>query len=133
MDPEYPCKVIESGSGGIGDVCGIHYGRPLSDGTYSDSRVLSIAEILRLIGLEDDFLEPLCKKGTSEDDFDGLTWKDGMLIGPDERFIRTVLGEHVCPKFMLNIVSTLPLPVPANDNEPKVKETQTSDDSQTEK
>lgn len=114
LDPAYPCKVIESGSGGIGDVYGVHYGRPLSDGTFSDSRVLSIAEILRLIGLEDDFLEPLIAKGTLEEDFDGLTFENGMLIGSDERFIRTVLGEHVCPKFLLNLVSTMPLP--ANDN-----------------
>ena len=49
------------------------------------------------------------------EDFDGLTWENGMLISPDEHFVRKVLGEHVCPKFMLNIMSTLP--VPANDNE----------------
>lgn len=123
MDPAYPCKVIESGSGGIGDVYGVHFGRPLSDGTYSDSRVLSIAEILKLIGLEDDFLEPLIAKGTSDEDFDGLTFKNSMLISPDERFIREVLGEHVCPKFLLNLVSTIPLPAPANDNEPQAVET----------
>ena len=46
-----------------------------------------------------------------------------MLIGPDERFIREVLGEHVCPKFLLNLVSTIPLPAPANDNEPQAVET----------
>ena len=123
LDPAYPCKVIESGSGGIGDVYGVHFGRPLSDGSYSDSRVLSIAEILKLIGLEDDFLEPLIAKGTSDEDFDGLTFENSMLIGPDERFIREVLGEHVCPKFLLNLVSTIPLPAPANDNEPQAVET----------
>lgn len=131
IDPAYPCSTITSDSGQIGGIKTVHFGRPLSNGCVSDSRVLSIAEILRLIGLEGDFLEPLCEKGTSEDDFDGLTWENGMLIGRDESFIRTVLGEHVCPKFMLNIVSTLP--IPANDNEPQVKETKTADDSQTEK
>lgn len=132
LDPAYPCKVIESGSGGIGDVYGVHFGRPLSDGTYSDSRVLSIAEILKLIGLEDDFLEPLIAKGTSDEDFDGLTFKNSMLIGPDERFIREVLGEHVCPKFLLNLVSTMPLPAPANDNTAP-EETTKADASQAEK
>jgi len=135
LDPAYPCKVIESGSGGIGDVYGVHFGRPLSDGTYSDSRVLSIAEILKLIGTEDDFLEPLIEKGTSAEDFDGLTFENGMLIGPDERFIREVLGEHVCPKFMLNLVSTLPLPTSANDNKAPeaTSETETADTVESDK
>lgn len=127
LDPAYPCKVIESGSGGIGDVYGVHFGRPLSDGTYSDSRVLSIAEILKLIGTEDDFLEPLIAKGTSDEDFDGLTFENGMLIGPDEKFIREVLGEHVCPKFLLNLVSTMPLPTPANENTAPEEKAETSE------
>ena len=118
----YDAKFMDlfSGSGGIGDVYGVHFGRPLVDGTYSDSRVLSIAEILKLIGLEDDFLDPLIAKGTSAEDFDGLTFENNMLIGPDEKFIREVLGEHVCPKFLLNLMSTLP--IPANDNEPCAEE-----------
>ena len=106
----------------ISDVYGVHFGRPLSDGTYSDSRVLSIAEILKLIGTEDDFLEPLIAKGSSEEDFDGLTFENNMLIGPDEKFVREVLGEHVCPKFFLNLMTTLPLPAPANDNESQTEE-----------
>lgn len=114
IEPAYPCNVIESGSGCIGDVHSVHFGRPLSDGTYSDSRVLSIAEVLALIGCEEDFLEPLNKPRANEEDFDGLTWENGMLISPDEHFVREVLGEHVCPKFMLNLMSTMP--VPANDN-----------------
>ena len=115
INPAYPSPTITSDSGQIGGLATVHFGRPLSDGTYSDSRVLSIAEILALIGCEADFLEPLNAPGVDEEDFDGLTWKNGMLISPDEHFVREVLGEHVCPKFMLNIMSTLP--VPANDNE----------------
>ena len=83
-------------------------------GTYSDCRVLSIAEILALIGCEADFLEPLNAPEADKEDFDGLTWENGKLISTDEHFIREVLGEHVCPKFMLNVMSTLP--VPTNDN-----------------
>lgn len=52
--------------------------------------------------------------GADKEDFDSLTWENDRLIAPDEHFIREVLGEHVCPKFMLNIMSTLP--VPTNDN-----------------
>lgn len=114
IDPAYPCNVIESGSGCIGDVHSVHFGRPLSDGTYSDSRVLSIAEVLALIGCKENFLDPLNKPRANEEDFDALTWENGMLISPDEHFVREVLGEHVCPKFMLNLMSTMP--VPANDN-----------------
>ena len=114
INPAYPSPTITSDSGQIGGLATVHFGRPLSDGTYSDSRVLSIAEILALIGCEADFLEPLNAPGGDEEDFDGLTWENGKLISPDEHFVREVLGEHVCPKFMLNIVSTLP--VPANDN-----------------
>ena len=117
IDPAFPSPTITSDSGQIGGLATIHFGRPLSDGTYSDSRVLSIAEILALIGCEADFLEPLNAPKSDEEDFDGLTWENGMLTSPDEHFVREVLGEHVCPKFMRNIMSTLP--VPTNDNKDK--------------
>lgn len=115
IDPAYSCNVIESGSGKIGDVHSVHFGRPLSDGTYSDSRVLSIAEILALIGCEADFLEPLNAPGIDEEDFDGLTWENDMLTSPDEDFIREVLGEHVCPKLYNALMTTLPLPANSNN------------------
>lgn len=117
INPAAPSPTITSDSGQIGGLSTIHYGRPLSDGTFSDSRVLSIAELLKIIGTDDDFLEPLNTPKTSEDDFDGLTWENAMLTKPDEHFIREALGEHVCPKFMLNLMSTLP--IPANDNKPE--------------
>ncbi len=114
INPALSSPTITSDSGQIGGLSTVHFGRPLSDGTYSDSRVLSIAEILALIGCEADFLNPLNAPKSDEEDFDGLAWKNSKLTSPDEHFIREVLGEHVCPKFMLNIMSTLP--VPANDN-----------------
>lgn len=119
IDPAFPSPTITSDSGQIGGLATIHFGRPLSDGTYSDSRVLSIAEILALIGCEADFLEPLNAPKSDEEDFDGLTWENGMLTSPDEHFVREVLGEHVCPKFMRNIMSTLP--VPTNDDKASKK------------
>ena len=116
INPALPSPTITSDSGQISGLSTIHFGRPLSDGTYSDSRVLSIAEILALIGCEPDFLEPLDTPGNSDDDFEVLTWQDKMLTSKDERFIRTVLGEHVCPKLYMDLMTTLP--IPANDNNP---------------
>lgn len=115
INPAKSSPTITGDNGDIGGLSTVHFGRPLSDGTYSDARVLSILEVLRLIGAADEFLNPLNAPGSSEEDFDGLTWENGQLVNPDEAFIRGTLGEHVCPKFMLNIMSTLPLP--ANDNE----------------
>ncbi len=117
INPAFPCPVIESGSGQIGDVYSVHFGRPLSDGVFSDSRVLSIAEILRIIGLKDNFLDPLIDTEYSEDmdnNQRGLFFENNMLLRSDETFIRDAIGEHVCPKFMLNLVSTMP--IPSNDN-----------------
>ena len=115
INPAKAAPTITGDNGEIGGLSTVHFGRPLSDGTYSDARVLSILEILRLIGTADNFLDPLNASRSSKEDFDGLTWENGKLVNPDEAFIRGALGEHVCPKFMLNIMSTLPLP--ANDNE----------------
>lgn len=114
INPAVSSPTITSDSGQIGGLSTVHFGRPLSDGTYSDGRSLSILEILRLICAPDDFLNPLNAPKSDEEDFDGLTWENDKLTSSDEHFIREVLGEHVCPKFMLNIMSTLP--VQANDN-----------------
>ncbi len=116
IDPAYPVATITSDSGSIAGIYTVHYGRPLTDGTYSDCRVLSILELLRLMGAEDTFLDPLdapAKKllngEVDNDDFDGLTWENGRLVSADEKFIRTVLGEHVCPRTMLTLLSTMPI------------------------
>lgn len=109
VDPAYPCPTITSGSGSIGDVSSVHYGRPLTEkGCYSDARVFSIHELLLLMGASADFLDPLLPPKASQDDFEGLHWKDGMLSPKDEDNVRDALGEHVCPKMMLALLSTFP-------------------------
>lgn len=46
-----PCNTITTKSENIGGLITIHPGHPLSDGTYSDCRPLSILELFRVTGL----------------------------------------------------------------------------------
>ncbi len=109
VDPALPCPTITSGSGSIGDLSSVHYGRPLTEkGCYSDARAFSIHELLLLMGASADFLDPLLAPKAFDDDFEGLRWKNSMLISKDENLVREALGEHVCPKMMLALLSTFP-------------------------
>ena len=109
LDPAKPCPTITSGSGSISDLSSVHFGRPLTEkGCYSDARVCSILELLLMMGAPADFLDPLLAPQASKDDFEGLHWKNGMLTPKDEDNIRDALGEHVCPKMMLALLSTFP-------------------------
>lgn len=107
---QFSCDTITGQNGSIGSLNTVHPGRPLSDGTYSDCRVLSILELLRLIGLPDDFLEPL-----------DLPMENGMLSNSDESFVRDCLGEHFCPLHLKALLSTLPY-IKDEDIEPVVAE-----------
>ena len=98
LDWNKPCKTVTTSSNYIGGTYTLHPGYALTDGTYSDCRVLSILELLRIIGLPEDFLEPL-----------DLATKNGMLSEKDDSFIREVLGEHVCPKMYNALMTTIPL------------------------
>ena len=60
------------------------------------------------MGAPADFLDPLLAPKAFEDDFEGLQWGNGMLISTDEHLVRKELGEHVCPKMMLALLSTFP-------------------------
>lgn len=90
-DWSQPAHTITSGSGSTHSPYTIHPGHPKSDGTWTDPRVFSIAELLRIIGLPDDFLIPFKPKE-----------KDG--------FIRKVFGEHLCPRHLEHLISTMPVP-----------------------
>ena len=61
-----------------------------------------------MMGASADFLDPLLAPKAFEDDFEGLHWKGGMLTAKDEENVRESLGEHVCPKMMLALLSTFP-------------------------
>ena len=109
LDPAKPCPTITSGSGSISDLSSVHFGRPLTEkGCCSDARVCSILELLLMIGAPADFLNPLLAPQASKDDFEGLHWRNGMLTPKDEDNVRDALGEHVCPKMMLALLSTFP-------------------------
>lgn len=108
IEPSKPCPTITGGNGSISDLSSVHFGRPLTNGCYSDARVCSILELLLMMGASADFLDPLLAPKAFEDDFEGLHWKGGMLTAKDEENVRESLGEHVCPKMMLALLSTFP-------------------------
>lgn len=82
-----PAPTITMSNGSVSSQNNVHPGRKLEDGTYSDARVLSILEILRLSGLPDDWNIP----------------KDAT-----ENFIRQVIGEGFPPKFSAKLIETMP-------------------------
>lgn len=90
LDWNKPCNTVTTGSGSISGMITIHPGRPLSDGTYSDCRPLSILELFRVCGLPDDYPVP--------------SWaKD------NDRLIREVIGECFAPLHVSRLMTTLPL------------------------
>ena len=82
-----PAPTITMCNGAISSQNNVHPGRKLDDGTYSDARVLSILEILRLSGLPDDWNIP--------------DWAT-------DNFIRQVIGEAFPPKFSAKLIETMP-------------------------
>ena len=85
-----PCNTITTDNESLGGLINIHPGRPLSDGTYSDSRPLSLLELIRVTGLPDDFFIPDWAKN-------------------DDHLIRTVIGECFAPLHVKALLSTLPI------------------------
>lgn len=82
-----PAPTITMSNGSVSSQNNVHPGRKLEDGTYSDARVLSILEILRLSGLPDDWNIP---------------------TDATENFIRQVIGEGFPPKFSAKLIETMP-------------------------
>lgn len=82
-----PAPTITMCNGGISSQNNVHPGKKQKDGTYSDARVLSILEIMRLMGLPDNWNIP--------------DWAS-------ENFIRQVIGEGFPPKFVETLISTIP-------------------------
>lgn len=88
IDWDKPAPTITVCNGSVSSQNNVHPGRKLHDGTYSDARVLSILEILRLFGLPDDWNIP--------------DWAS-------ENFIRQVIGEGFPPKFSAKLLETMPI------------------------
>jgi len=82
-----PAPTVTMCNGAVSSQNNVHPGRKLEDGTYSDARVLSILEIIRLSGLPDDWNIP--------------DWAT-------DNFVRQVIGEGFPPKFSEKLLETMP-------------------------
>ena len=87
IDWNKPAPTITMCNGAISSQNNVHPGRLLQDGIYSDARVLTILELLRLTGLPDDWNIP--------------EWASDNLI-------RQVIGEAFPPKFASALLTTMP-------------------------
>ncbi len=81
-----PSPTITMCNGAISSQNNVHPGRLMPNGDYSDARVLSILELIRLTGLPDNWSIP--------------DWASDNLI-------RNVIGESFPPKFAFSIVNML--------------------------
>lgn len=88
MDWDKAAPTITSYNHTISSFQNVHPGRLLPDGTYSDARVLTIFEMIRIMSLPDDWNIP--------------DWASTQLI-------RTVIGEGVPPEAVRRIVAELRL------------------------
>lgn len=86
MDWDKPAPTITMANGVISSQCNVHPGRKKADGTYSDARVLTIFEIMRLFTIPEDWNIP--------------EWAS-------ENFIRKVIGEGIPPLLIQKIVNNL--------------------------
>ena len=87
MEWDKPAPTITMCNGAISSQNNVHPGRKLKDGTYSDARVLSPLELLRLTGLPDNWDYP---KDISDNQ------------------LRQVIGEGFPPKFAQALLTTMP-------------------------
>ncbi len=82
-----PCNTITTQSDNLTANRTIHPGRPLSDGTFSDARCLTVLELLRVTGLPDDYPIP--------------EWATDKLI-------HEVIGEAFLPQLVKRLIEMLP-------------------------
>jgi DNA (cytosine-5)-methyltransferase 1 len=87
MEWDKPAPTITMANGSISSQNNVHPGRPLSNGLFSDPRVLTLLELFRLSGLPDDWNVP--------------EWATDNLV-------RQVVGESFPPKFCLEMVKEMP-------------------------
>ena len=86
MEWDKPAPTITMANGVLSSQCNVHPGRLQNDGTYSDARVLTVYEIMRLF--------------TIKSDWDIPKWAS-------ENFIRKVIGEAIPPLLIEKIVLNL--------------------------
>lgn len=86
MNWDQPCPARTTFSGSMSSHNNVHPGRLLSDGTYSDARVLSLLEIFIVSSIPNDIDFPNDATDT---------------------FIRTVIGESIPPKLMMKVIGKI--------------------------
>jgi DNA (cytosine-5)-methyltransferase 1 len=90
MDWDRPAPTVTMMNGSINSQNNCHPGTEKEDGTYTDARVLTIKELLAIVGLP-------------------LDWVDHLEhTQKRENFLRKVIGECFPPKMALNIVKAIP-------------------------
>jgi len=90
IDWDRPAPTVTMMNGSINSQNNCHPGTKKEDGTYSDARVLTIKELLAVVGLP-------------------LDWVDHLdHTQKRENFLRKVIGECFPPRMSLNIVKTIP-------------------------
>lgn len=87
MDWDKPAPTVTMANGSVSSQNNVHPGKLNSDGTYSDARVLTILELLRISGIPDDWNIP----------------KDAS-----ENLIRQVIGEMVPPRLIFSLLKKIP-------------------------
>lgn len=83
---DQPCPTRTTFSGSMSSHNNVHPGRLLSDGTYSDARVLTLLETFIVSSIPNDVNFP---KGSTD------------------TFIRTVIGESIPPKLMMKVIEKI--------------------------
>lgn len=86
MQWDQPCPARTTYSGSMSSHNNVHPGRLLSDGTYSDARVLSLLETFIVSSIPENIDFP---KGSTD------------------TFIRTVIGESIPPKLMMKVIEKI--------------------------
>ena len=89
IDPNKPCATITMCNGGISSQNNVHYGRLKEDNTYSDSRVLTIHELMILMTI------PINRFKIPENISDN--------------FLREVIGEAVPPLMINHFFKNIPI------------------------
>lgn len=86
MTWEQPCPARTTYSGSISSHNNVHPGRKLSDGTYSDARVLTLLEIFIVSSIPETISFP---------------------PNATDTFIRTIIGEAIPPKLMMKVLENI--------------------------
>jgi DNA (cytosine-5)-methyltransferase 1 len=91
IDWDKPSPTVTMANGSISSQNNVHPGRLLSNGTYSDARVLTPLELFRVMGLPDDWNFP-------------IKLNDKII---SDNVLRHVIGEAVPPKMMKAMIETI--------------------------